>query len=373
MPLSDVACRTAKPGDRPKKISDGGGLHLLIPPNGSKLWRLNYRFAGKQKTLALGKYPTTTLAEARRQRDAAKASLAAGRDPSVKVDGATGDSFQKVADEWLNAQSNTWTPGYTQRVLSRLKEDIYPDLGSKGVSAIDPPALLRALRKIEDRGAMEIAKRMRQTCGQIFRYAIATGRASRDPSTDLRGALKPSPRVRHMAKLKESELPEFLSKLAAYEGDRKTRFAIELIVHTFVRTNELINAEWREIEGDLWRIPASRMKMGKEHLVPLVPQTKALFDRLRDLDDGPFVCKMSNNTMIYAMYRLGYHSRATIHGFRGTASTALNEAGVWSPDAVEMQLAHSPGGVRAVYNSALYLPERRRMMEWWSDRLSGMS
>jgi integrase len=176
-----------------------------------------------------------------------------------------------------------------------------------------------------------------------------------------------------MAALREKDLPDFMRALADYQGDARTRLAIELVMHTFVRTGEIRTARWAEVEGDLWRIPAERMKMGREHVVPLTHQTTAILDQLRAMGDEEFICRMSENTMIYAMYRMGYHSRATIHGFRSTASTILNESGLWSPDAIERQLAHVPGNVvRSAYNAAQYLPERRRMMEWWSDYLERM-
>lgn len=368
MPLSDTACRNAKPGDKPRKLTDAGNLYLLVQPTGSRLWRWNYRFDGKQKTMAFGKYPEVSLSEARSRRDEARAMLAAGLDPANPKP-VESINFEEVAREWIKSRID-WSPGHLSRILSRLEEDIFPEFGHVSVSLLDAPTILAALRKVEARGALEVAKRLRQTIGQIMRYAIATGRASRDPAADLRGAMKPSPRVRHMAALRENDLPEFLTKLDAYDGDLRTRLAIELVMRTFVRTGEIRGARWSEIDGDLWRIPAERMKMGREHVVPLPPQTLDVLARLKALGDPEFVCRMSENTMIYAMYRMGYHSRATVHGFRSTASTILNESGLWSPDAIERQLAHVPGNVvRSAYNAAQYLPERRKMMAWWNDFL----
>lgn len=368
MPLSDTACRNAKPGDKPRKLTDAGNLYLLVQPTGSRLWRWNYRFDGKQKTMAFGKYPEVSLSEARSRRDEARTMLAAGLDPAnpKPVDSV---NFEEVAREWIKSRID-WSPGHLSRVMSRIEDDLIPQFGHIAVSQLDAPTILAALRKVEARGALEVAKRLRQTIGQIMRYAIATGRASRDPAADLRGAMKPSPRVRHMAALRENDLPEFLTKLDAYDGDLRTRLAIELVMRTFVRTGEIRGARWSEIDGDLWRIPAERMKMGREHVVPLPPQTLAVLEKLKALGDPEFVCRMSENTMIYALYRMGYHSRATIHGFRSTASTILNESGLWSPDAIERQLAHVPGNVvRSAYNAAQYLPERRKMMAWWNDFL----
>lgn len=368
MPLSDTACRNAKPGAKPRKLTDAGNLYLLVQPTGSRLWRWNYRFDGKQKTMAFGKYPEVSLSEARSRRDEARAMLAAGLDPAnpKPVDSI---NFEEVAREWIRSRID-WSPAHLSRIMSRIEDDLIPQFGHIAVSQLDAPTILAALRKVEARGALEVAKRLRQTIGQIMRYAIATGRASRDPAADLRGAMKPSPRVRHMAALRENDLPEFLVKLDAYEGDLRTRLAIELVMRTFVRTGEIRGARWSEIDGDLWRIPEERMKMGREHVVPLPPQTLAVLGRLKALGDPEFVCRMSENTMLYAMYRMGYHSRATIHGFRSTASTILNESGLWSPDAIERQLAHVPGNVvRSAYNAAQYLPERRKMMAWWNDFL----
>lgn len=370
MPLTDTACRSAKPGPKPRKLADAGNLYLLVQPTGSRLWRWNYRFDGKQKTMAFGKYPEVSLSEARSRRDEARMLLASGLDPAdpKPVDAV---NFEEVSREWIGSRID-WSPGHLSRVMSRIEEDLIPQFGHIAVSQLDAPTILAALRKIEDRGAFEVAKRLRQTVGQIMRYAIATGRASRDPAADLRGAMKPSPRVRHMAALREGDLGEFMEKLDAYQGDTRTRLAIELVMRTFVRTGELRGARWAEVDGDIWRIPAERMKMGKEHVVPLPQQCLAILDQLRAIGDPEFICRMSENTMLYGMYRLGYHSRATIHGFRSTASTILNESGLWSPDAIERQLAHVPGNVvRSAYNAAQYLPERRKMMIWWNDFLDG--
>ena len=368
MPLTDTACRNAKPTDKPRKLTDSGNLYLLVQPTGARLWRMNYRFQGKQKTLAFGKSPEVGLADARVRRDDARMILASGLDPADPrpVDSV---SFEEVARDWLKGRAS-WSRGHFARVMSRLEDDIFPQFGHMAISKIEAPTILAALRKVEDRGAMEIAKRLRQTIGQIMRYAIATGRASRDPAADLRGAMKESPRVRHMAALRDKDLPKFFEALGAYQGDARTKLAIEFVARTFVRTGELRFAKWPEIEGDLWRIPEERMKMKREHLVPLTPQCLDLLARLKEVSDGDYICRLSENTMIYGMYRMGYHSRATMHGFRSTASTILNESGLWSPDAIERQLAHvSSNTVRSAYNAAQYMPERRRMMEWWNDYL----
>ena len=230
------------------------------------------------------------------------------------------------------------------------------------------------LRPVEDR-VQDVAGRIRMTTGAIMRYAIATGRASHDPAADLRGALKPTPRVRHMARIEAGELSGFLSKLHNYDGEPQTRYAIEFVMRTFVRTNELRFGKWREIDGNVWRIPASRMKMNRDHIVPLTQQCLAILAKLKEIVGvsewivpGNKGKPISENSMLYGLYRLGNHGRATIHGFRGLASTVLNESGLWSVDAIEKQLAHEPKDkVRRAYNAAQLLPERRRMLEWWSE------
>ena len=286
--------------------------------------------------------------------------------------------------EWIANQRNRLAPRYCALLLSRLKADIFPEIGSRPIADVDGPELLDALRKVEKRGTIETALRLRQLCGQVFRYAIASGRAKRDPSADLRGALKSPGRPRGHKAMPLNEMPHFLDKLRDYEGNQRTRLALRLMVLTFARTTELRAAQWSEfenLEGNdaLWRIPAERMKMRREHIVPLAPQAVAVLRELRALPGSgasPFLfCSparegyMSNNTMLYAMYRMGYHGRSTVHGFRAMASTALNEMG-YRPDVVERQLAHQENNaVRAAYNRAEYLSERRIMMKHWADYL----
>ena len=260
--------------------------------------------------------------------------------------------------------------------------DVFPQIGSRPIAEIDAPELLDVIRKVEQRGVLETARRLRQSCGQIFRYAIVTGRAKHDPSTDLRGTFRARARKRGHKAMSRDELPHFLRALEAYDGDPRTRIALRLMILTFVRTGELRAARWSEFENlqgakPLWRVPAERMKMKREHLVPLAPQVVALLRELRGLpgsDASPFLFPspsregcMSYNTMLYALYRMGYHSRATVHGFRAMASTALNEMG-FPPDVIERQLAHQEGNaVRAAYNRAEYLGERCAMMKYWAD------
>jgi integrase len=341
MPLSDVAAKSARPREKPYKLSDSGGLYLLVNPNGARYWRMDYRFAGKRKLLALGVYPAVGLAAARKKREVAKEQLASGLDPPLakKAEKRSAkylatNTFETIANEWLENQRQSWTPRYAAHVLTRLQADIFPALGKRPITEINAPELLEALRKVEDRGALEIAKRLRQTCGQIFRYAIVTGRASRDPSADLKGALKPPGKPKHHRAMAKAGLPDFLSALDTYDGDPRTKYALKLITLTFVRTGELREARWDEFEDldraePLWRIPASRMKMSIEHLVPLSSQALEVLAQLRSLSGtSPYLFPspgkervMSNNTMLYALYRMGYHGRATVHGFRALAST----------------------------------------------------
>ncbi len=340
---------------------------------------MRYRFEGKEKVLSFGAYPGVRLADARALRDKAKRALADGRDPGANAKAAltapAGDSFETVAREWIKAQSVTWSHAHSKRILSRFERDVFPAIGATAIAEVTAPQVLTMLRPVEDR-APDVAGRIRMTTGAIMRYAIATGRASRDPAADLRGALKPTPRVKHMARIEAGELSGFLWKLHRYDGEPQTRHAIEFVMHTFVRTNELRFGRWSEIDGDVWRIPGTRMKMNRDHIVPLTRQSLNVLARLKEVaGDSEWIVPggrtgkpISENTMLFGMYRLGYHGKATIHGFRGLASTVLNESGLWSVDAIEKQLAHEPKDkVRRAYNAAQLLPERRRMLEWWSD------
>jgi integrase len=387
VPLSDAKVRNAKPRTKPYKIADGEGLFLVITPAGSKYWRLKYFFAGKEKVLALGVYPEISLADARERRAQARKVLAAGNDPGEvkkeakrqdKVKGA--NDFETIAEEWFEQRENGWAPSYSVRLRRQIETHILPKLGKRPVAGIMAPEVLEMLRVIERRGTLETAHRMMQITGQIFMYAIATGRAERNPVPDLRGALK-APVVKHHAYLSASELPDYLKKLDAYDGSLQTKLALRLLLLTFVRSIELRGAQWTEIHWDKaeWRIPAERMKMKELHIVPLSKQAVAVLRELEKLNgDRTYVfpnehnrCSfMSENTILFALYRMGYHSRATGHGFRSTASTILNEHG-FRADVIERQLAHSErNSVRAAYNHAQYLSERRKMMQWWADYLN---
>lgn len=389
MSLSDAKVRNAKPKAKPYKIADGEGLFLLVMPSGSKYWRLKYFFAGKEKLLALGVYPEVALADARDRRAQARKALAAGNDPTeTKKDAKrlatlrSSNAFEVVAREWFEKRKHEWAPASAELALARLERHILPTLGQRPIAEITAPEVLAMVRKVEDRGTLETARRIMQMCRQVFMYAIATGRAERNPIPDLRGALK-TPVAKHYSFLKANELPVFLRKLEAYDGEPQTKLALRLLLLTFVRTTELRGANWTEIDWDKaeWRIPADRMKMREVHIVPLSRQAIAV---LRELEKHSgnrqhvfpnqhnSATFMSENTMLYALYRLGYHSRTTGHGFRSTASTILNENG-FRADVIERQLAHTERNiVRAAYNHAQYLPERRKMMQWWADYLEAL-
>jgi integrase len=390
MPLSDAKIRNAKPRPKPYKLTDGEGMFLLIHPNGSKYWRLKFRYRGRERILALGVYPDVGIAEAREWRAQARKALAAGNDPAELKQVAKRQAvlknehgFEFIAREWHEKRKHEWKPNSAKTVLTRLEMHVFPKLGDRPIAAITAPDILAMLRVVENRGALDTAQRLMQMCGQIFMYAIATGRAERNPVPDLRGALK-TPVAKHHAYLKATELPEFLEKLQAYDGHHQTKLALRLLLLTFVRTTELRAAEWTEfdLEKAEWRIPAERMKMKEQHLVLLSSQA---VEALRELHEHTGKRQylfpnlhnpktfMSENTMIFALYRMGYHSKATGHGFRSTASTILNEHG-FHADVIERQLAHTERNpVRAAYNHAQYLPERRKMMQWWADHLDGVA
>ncbi|MDA8416435.1 tyrosine-type recombinase/integrase [Ferrovum sp.] len=386
--LSAAECKNATSnGARIRKLHDGDGLYLWVYLDGRKYWRLRYWQADKEKSLSLGVYPKISLSDARKQCDELRKQLQANLDPSAERKAillqqklAHVNSFEAVALEWYNKQLHTWVPHHASDVKRRLESNIFPTLGKRPIDQISALELLETLRKIESRGAYDLAHRVLQVCGQVFRYGIATGRCSRNLSTDLRGALTPHVK-QHQSAVRPEELPELLRAIAKYDetGDRQTRLALQLLAQTFVRTSELIGAEWVEFDLDhaLWIIPAERMKMKTEHIVPLARQAITLLTELKQISRGSrFVFPgrnrdkpISNNTMLFALYRMGYKGKMTGHGFRAVASTILNETG-FTPDAIERQLAHCERNeVRGAYNRAEYLPERKKMMQFWADHL----
>jgi integrase len=387
MPLTDTAIRNAKPREKDYKLFDGGGLFLLVKVTGARWWRLKYRISGKEKLLSLGVYPTVSLREAREQREEAKRQLGRGIDPSAKRQAEKSeqaDTFEAVAREWFIKMAPSWADSHANKIIRRMELYLFPWVGNRPVSKITPPELLKCLRRLEDRGRLDTALRAKQTAGQVFKYAIATGRAERDPSGDLRGALAPPVREHYATITDPQKIGELLRAIAGYSGTFAVASALRLAPLVFTRPGELRKAEWAEFDlrAAHWRIPAERMKSRTPHVVPLSEQAVAILEELQPLTgNGRFVFPsrdgkkwISENTLNAALRRLGYESTDfTAHGFRAMASTLLNEQG-WSRDAIERQLAHGERDkVRAAYNHAQHLPERRRMMQAWADYLDGIA
>lgn len=388
MKLTDSIIKAAKPKDKRYNIPDGKGLALWVQPDGQKCWRFRYYFNDKEKMLSLGFYPAVSLATARQEHARFKELLAQDIDPSddrkeqkrQQALAAT-NSFEAIAHLWWTQWSTARNPRHASYTMRRLEADVFPIIGRKPITELTAPMLLTVIKKIESRGALDIAKRALTTCGQIMRYAVAHGLAERNPAGDIKPSdvLKPANKTNH-ARLSEKELPELLRKIDGYDGQPLTRFALQLMALTFVRTSELIGARWDEIDSDKkeWRIPAERMKMKTPHIVPLSDQAISILTEIKNLAADEILLfpserrdgkSMSNNTILYALYRLGYHSRMTGHGFRGIASTILHERG-YNHDHIELQLAHSKrDAVSAAYNHALYLEPRAKMMQQWADYL----
>lgn len=389
MPLTDVSVRTVKPGPKPVKLSDGRGLYLLVNPTGSKLWRWKYRANGKEKVMALGAYPDVTLAKARDAMSEARKELAGGADPMVlrmaeklAKRQAAENSFASVAQLWWAQWKSGRSDRHASYVMRRLEADILPAIGARPVDQIEAPELVAMVKGISKRGAIDLAKRALQTTGQVFRYAIAHGKAKRNPAVDIRPSdILPSRKKVNYARVDAKELPALLRQIEAYQGTPTTRMALKLIALTFVRTSELIGARWEEfdLEAARWDIPAARMKMKTPHIVPLSRQaidvlqtlhvvsghSALLFPGERDHDKP-----MSNNTILKALERMGYKGRMTGHGFRGIASTLLHEMG-FDHAHIELQLAHQErDAVSAAYNHATYLRERAKMMQRWANYLT---
>lgn len=392
MPLSDLAIRTAKPRTKPYKLADEKGLHLRISPAGSKLWRLKYRFAGKEKLLSLGSYPATTLKDARERRDAARRLLEAGVDPGQerkrqKLDQAVSaaNTFNAIANEYIDKIEREGRASSTIVKVRWFLELLDPSLEARPISDISPQELLAALRKVEARGRLETAQRLRSFADRVFRYAIATSRATTNPAEPLRGALT-SPRVRHHpAVLEPDRVGALLRAIETYDGYPEVRFALLLAPHVFVRPGELRHAEWSEFDWEkkMWTIPAEKMKMRQPHLVPLSRQAISILRRTFEITGGDRYVfpstrtplrPISEGTLNAALRRLGYgKDEMTPHGFRSTASTLLNESGRWSPDAIERALAHKDSdAIRGIYHRGVHLDERISMAQWWSDFLDGL-
>lgn len=389
MKLTARQVSTAKPQDKPYKLSDGGGMYLLVNPNGSRYWRLKYRYAGKEKLLALGVYPDVTLADARDKRNEAKRVIAAGSDPSDVKQAiknakalAMQNSFELIAVEWHKHKKPNWSSGYADDILESLRKDIFPYIGKRAITDIKPVDMLAVLKKLEERGVLDKLKKIRQACKQIFTYAIITGRAEFNPVADLAGALKP-PKQQHYPHLQRDELGGFIEALMNYSGSKITRTATFLLMYTGVRTIELRAAEWKEFDfsNDLWQIPKERMKMRRPHLVPLSSQVKAMLLEVKSITGrGKYVFPgrndagkpMSEASINQVIKRVGYDGRATGHGFRHTMSTILHEQG-FNTAWIETQLAHADKNtIRGTYNHAQYLEGRREMVQWYADFLAAL-
>lgn len=391
MPLTALAVKQAKPKDKDYKLADGGGMYLLVTKNGGKYWRLKYRFAGKEKVLALGVFPAVTLEEARREREQAKKLLPHNDPASLKRETkatnleAAENNFEVVATEWYNNHMVNKSDSHRTRTWRLLKNDLFPPLGKRPIADITPPELLRVLRRVENRGAVDTAHRAHQTSGQVFRYAVATGKAERDPSSDLRGALKIHVKKHHAAITDPKELGKLLLAMDSFSGTPVVKAALQLSPLLFARPKELRHMEWTEIDWDeaLWLVPADKMKMKEPHIVPLSKQAIAILEEIHSLTGrGKYVFPsarggsrpLSENGVRVALRTMGFdNSVMTAHGFRATARTILDEVLCFRVDLIEHQLAHAvrdPTG--RAYNRTKHLPQRKDMMQKWADYLDGL-
>jgi integrase len=392
MALTDVAIRNAKPAAKAYKLTDGAGMFLLVTPAGGKLWRLKYRIDGKEKLLAIGSYPETSLGDARKRREEARALIAQGKDPSrekqrdkVRSRIQATDTFTAIANEYCAKRRRDGEKGWSPATATRseyLLSLLNGSIGRLAIADIEPADVLTAVRKIEAKGNLESARRTLQLASMVFRYAVATARLRSDPTRDLRGALT-APTVTHYGAITDAKgVGELLRAIDGYEGQGLTKLALQFAPHVFVRPGELRHAEWEEFDLDagVWNIPAGKMKMGKAHHVPLSKQAITILTQLHAAT-GPTgyafpsirtrTRPMSENTLNAALRRLGYTSgEMTAHGFRAMASTLLNESGKWNPDAIERALAHADSDkVRAAYHRGAHWKERVEMAQWWSDYL----
>ena len=395
MKLTDTAVRKTKPETKPYKMTDGGGMYLFVHSNGGKYWRMDYRFAGKQKTLALGVYPDVTLVDARTRRDEARKLLANGADPGAVKQAqkkqakiAAADSFEAIAREWHALNTPRWTANHAYDVLRSLEKEIFPRFGDAPISAIDAPTVLDAIRKIEGRKAFDVAGRTLQRVRAVFAYAIASGRSRHNPASEIKGALAPTPKKKHFASIPIEAMPEFLHKLMDYQNRAKASpivmAATRLLALTFTRTGEVRGAQWSEfaLKKKLWNIPAERMKSREPHMVPLSNQAIEILKALHPLTGHGALLfpnrngegkPISENTVNKVIEIIGYRGRMTGHGFRSVASTYLNNLGTIRPDVIEAQLAHADkNAVRAAYNRADYMEYRTAMMQFWADTLDAM-
>lgn len=395
MKLTNKRCENAESRNKPYKLSDGNGLYLEIMPNGSKYWRLKYRFMNKEKRLAFGVFPLVKLAEAREKREQARKLLASGIDPSEAKKETkrqavmeASNTFEAVAREWHGNNKEKWSRAYPGKVMRFLEKDVFPVIGNRPIAQITAPELLECLRKVEKRGALDIAGRIRQICSQIFRYGIQTGRCEHDTAHALRGALR-TRKTKHFPAIEAKELPDFIRAMERNDArlfDR-TRRAIKLTMLTFCRPGEIRQAQWSEIDFDekQWTIPAEKMKMRRDHIVPLSRQALAILKEQKEETgylntDWVFPSQirpkeaMSDGTVNRAIKRLGYHERMVAHGFRALARTTIREKLNYDPDVIECQLAHKAAGpLGEAYNRVQHLDKRKKMMQQWADYLDAVA
>ncbi|MDN0124783.1 MULTISPECIES: tyrosine-type recombinase/integrase [Yersinia] len=389
MPLTDLELRRSKPKEKPYTLSDGHGLSILIEPNGSKGWRFRYRFDGKPKMLSLGTYPTVSLTDARQKRDEAKKLVVAGINPSearqqqkrARQDIA-GSTFEGIAREWYEKRFDRWSASYSEEMIKTFEKDVFPYIGHRPIAEIKPMELMAVLAKLDERGASEKMRKVRQRCGEVWRYAIITGRAEYNPAPDLASAFAPQ-KKEHYAFLNPDELPEFFRTLNTYSGSLIVKLAMRLQALTGLRPGELRQGEWTEIDFDkrLWEIPPERMKKRRPHCVPLSEQTIAILEQLKPIT-GHYkyifpgrihhTKPMSEMAMNVLIRRIGYAGRVTGHGFRHTMSTILHEQG-YNTAWIETQLAHvDKNSIRGTYNHAQYLDGRREMLQWYADYMDSL-
>jgi integrase len=393
MKLSDTACRTAKPSEKSKKLFDGHGLYLEITPTGSKLWRMKYRFMGKEKRLAFGVYPEVGLREARDKREAARKLLTEYKDPAFEKKQAKHrvledhqNTFEVLAREWFEFYKDSWKPDYAQEVIGRLERDVFRAIGDVPVKLLTSKMILDMAQEVKKRGANDLAKRLIQMCRHVLKYAMVTGRLNNNVAEPLRGMIKPKA-TKHHAALDYHDLPKFLDDLYSNKARLMplTVLAVKFMMLTFVRTGEMIAAEWHEfdLEEKIWLIPASRMKMGKEHIVPLSDQAVEILKEIREMHGNKIYVfpgressrkHMSDGTILGALKRMGYAGKMTGHGFRAMAMEIIMEKLNYRHEVPDRQLAHSKrGDVNKAYDRAMFLDERKIMMQDWADYLDKMA
>jgi integrase len=385
--LSELKVRQAKGRNKPYKLHDGAGLYLYVQPNGAKYWRLKYRYQDKERLYSIGVYPDVGLSVAREEALKARRLIQQGTDPVAERKmsrNARPETFQTIAEEWIESRAGTWSPTYKESVETALAANLYPHIGDHSIRSITVPIFRNTLLIMENKEILAALRKVRMWAEGVFRYAIATGRAENNPAQLLRGTFKAHKPKNFAAITNAKEFGELIRKISSYEGEVMTRLALLLMAHTAQRTKELRLAKWSEfdLQEENWTIPKERMKMGKEHIVPLSKQAIAILEQLKTLNGTsefvfPHITNnrkaMSENTMIYAMYRMGYHGRATVHGFRSSASTLLNKMG-YNPDWIERQLSHQEKNkIRAAYHREQYLEERRGMMQYWSDYIDQLA